>query len=118
MNKKKLTAIAACGVLYLVIVLLARRPLNHIWTLVWAAGYSLVIAAALSVMSIAFEKYRLAISVIVGFITGILLGEVFGKIGMSEPHHFGGLVFQIVFILSLIIGTIIEVRAGLLRNNR
>lgn len=116
MKKRLLVAIIMIG-LYGIIYLLnfqffdIYRP-YYIYTVSWTTRQVLPIVAFITVLMTLLGKWYITSFIsFVGYILGIVFGELFGGFESDVPPqylHYGWAIWGCVFILSVITGIIIE----------
>ena len=115
MKKRFIVAIVMAG-LYGIIYLLNFQFFDiykpyYMYTVSWTTRGVLPVAASISVLAALFGKRYLTIISFVGYILGIVLGELFGGFEANMPPqylHHGWEIWGCVFSLSVIAGLLIE----------
>lgn len=83
----------------------------HLYTVSWTTRKVLPLATIVSIQAGLLGKRYLAFITLLGYIAGIVLGELFGGFESHLPpqyKHHGWWIWGCVYILSVIIGIIVE----------
>ena len=88
------------------------RLFRVLYTPRWTTDHVLWPAAVISVIPSFWGAYRFTFITLIGYILGVISGELFGGYKVHIPpqyKHYGWFIWACVFTASIIIGIIIEV---------
>jgi len=116
--KCKIITISLFIASYLIIFAFSKFVFNSFYTAEWTSRNVLLFAAIITIVPLFFNKYKFAVITLIGYILGVVIGEILGKatINIFHPNypspeslHDGWILWGFVFILSIIIGIVVEV---------
>ncbi|MDD5703377.1 MAG: hypothetical protein PHU23_15190 [Dehalococcoidales bacterium] len=99
--------------LYIASYIVFRYFLSQYYTPEWTARHILVIAAIVSIIPVFWGRIKFSLITFVGYLIGILMGELFGGFQSDIPPrflHWGWLICIAVFFLFCIIGMLFEAK--------
>ncbi|MCL2313479.1 MAG: hypothetical protein FWC41_13565 [Firmicutes bacterium] len=116
--KRKIIIITLFIASYLIIFAFSRFVFNSFYTPEWTSRNVLLFAAIITIVPLFFNKYKFAITTLIGYILGVFIGEILGKATVDIFHpnypspgslHEGWILWGFVFLLSIIIGIAVEI---------
>lgn len=116
MKKRILVSIAVVG-FYGIIYLLNSQFFDiykpyYMYTVSWTTRSVLPVVAFITVLMTLLGKWHLTTFIsFAGYILGIILGEMLGGFKRDVPPqylHYGWVIWGLVFILSIVVGIVIE----------
>lgn len=114
MNKRKIKPAMILAMILLILYLVTRYCLSDFYTPEWSARHILWIVSLIVFFTALFGKIRFSIFTLVGYIIGIISGEIFGGFRANvgpQYTHYGWLIGILVLIAFCCIGILIERRA-------
>lgn len=109
--KRRLLYFGAVAAIYTIIYILCRQFFNHLYTPDWTAKNILVPAALISSIPALFGWFRLPYITLIGYITGVISGELFGGFQRNVPPrflHYGWLICICIYFISVVLGIVVE----------
>lgn len=113
MKNKNILCFVALSAFLLGLYFLTRYGFPRLYTPEWGARRIFGIATLIILVPSLFGKIRFSIIVLIGYILGLVFGELFGGFQASVPPqflHYGWLILIIVFLMACILGVIVEHR--------
>lgn len=113
MNKRNIKSAMFLAMILLVLYLVTRYCLSDFYTPEWSARHIFWIVSLIIVFPALFGKIRFSIITLVGYIIGIISGEIFGGFRANvgpQYTHYGWLICILVLIVCSCIGILIERR--------
>lgn len=113
MNKRNIKPAMMLAIILLGLYLVTRYCLSDFYTPEWSARHILCIVSLIIFFTALFGKIRFSIFTLVGYITGIIAGEIFGgfRVNVGPQYiHYGWLICILVLIAFCCIGILIERR--------
>lgn len=88
--------------------LLDHSPYNHSYLFGWLISHERYLYASLiSILPALFGKIRFSLTTLTGFAIGLPLGEFLGQ-SVVQSLHYGWAIWGLVFLVSCIMGIILE----------
>lgn len=115
--RKRLLTVIVCILVYGIIYILNKyffdigKPYD-MYTISWTSRRVLLISLIISIAAAMIGKQYLANISVTGYILGIVTGELFGGFEVNTPpqfRHHGWFIWGCVFVLSLIVGVLVEI---------
>lgn len=115
MKRRRFLYCVGVSAILLALFLVTRYALPGLYTPEWAARRVFWPLAAVILLAAIYEKYRFSAATLIGYVAGLLAGELLGgweaDVGPEYRHH-GWWIFLLIFVLFAAAGVVWQRERG------